>query len=81
MITQLNGFLLDENSGSFKNDSGEEIAYHNARFYDVDSKKLVKVTIPEPHNALPEPQVNCAVILQVNAGEKFCKLVYDSYEL
>lgn len=80
MITTLNGFLLDENSGSFE-DNGRKITFHNARFYDIDERKLVKVSIPENHNALPEPQVNCQVILRVNAGEKFCKLVFDSYEL
>ena len=80
MITTMNGFLLDENSGEFE-DAGRKISFHNARFYDTDEKKLIKVTIPERHNALPEPQVNCVIVLKVNAGEKFCKLVFDSYEL
>ena len=81
MITTMNGFLLDENSGEFVAEDGRKVSYHNARFYDIDAKKLVKVNIPEPHNALPEPQVTCAVVLRVEAGEKFCKLVFDSYEL
>ena len=41
----------------------------------------MKVSVPKESNALPEEQVNCCVILRVNAGEKFCKLVFDSYEL
>lgn len=80
MITSMNGFLLDENSGSFV-DNGRKIEFHNARFYDVQSQKLVKVTIPDGYNALPEPQVNCVIFMTVNAGEKYCKLVYDHYEL
>ena len=81
MITQLNGFLLDEQKGDFTDETGRKVEYHNARFYDTEAKKLVKVSIPKESNALPEEQVNCCVTLRVKAGEKFCKLVYDSYQL
>ncbi len=77
----MNGFLLDESMGEFLANDGRIVQYHNARFYDNDERKLVKVSIPENHNALPEQQVNCVVILRVKAGEKFCKLEFDSYEL
>ena len=81
MITTMNGFLLDENSGEFVAEDGRKVSFHNARFYDTDDNKVIKVAIPESHNGLPEPQVNCLVSLRVHAGEKFCKLVFDSYEL
>lgn len=81
MLTAVSGFLLDESKGEFTNERGEKIQYHNARFYNMDEKKVFKAAISKESNVLPEEQVHCLLRFDVMAGEKFCRLVYNSYEL
>lgn len=78
MKAYCNGFLLDENQGEFVADDGRKVEYHNARFYNIDESKIVKATVAKDSDALPEPQVHVVLEFDVNAGEKFCRLVYRS---
>lgn len=75
MQTLCNGFLLDEQSGDFVSDDGRKIAYHNARFYDIERKNLFKARIPDGVS-LPQPNQNCSLVFDVLAGERFCRLQY-----
>lgn len=79
MITQCKGYLLDERKDEFVNDRGVKVSYHNARFYDLDSRKIFKASVPTDADALPEEQVHCELSFEVIAGEKFTKLAYRSY--
>lgn len=79
MRTSCTGFLLDENSGTFTVDDGRKVDFHNARFYDSENSRLFKANIPEK-SKLPEPQAVCLLHFDVNAGERFCKLVFAGYE-
>ncbi|MEE0705825.1 MAG: hypothetical protein UCH28_05505 [Adlercreutzia sp.] len=81
MLTTCKGYLLDESKGEFVAEDGRKISYHSARFYDLDSRKIVKAKVSDDSNALPEEQVHCSLTFLVNAGEKFCNLVYSGYEL
>lgn len=76
---EVNGFLLDESSGEFKSDDGRDVKYHNARFYDTDDKTIFKASV-NPKATLPEPQQQCVLVFSVLAGERYCKLRYESYE-
>lgn len=81
MITHTHGFLLDENKGSFVNESGQTIDYHKARFYDTDEKNVFKCSVDDSRGmVLPESQVPCKLRFEVSAGEKFCKLTYAGFE-
>lgn len=73
------GFLLDEQQGDFVADDGRKVEYHNARFYDVDSQKIFKAAIADGA-VLPAPQEVVTLVLEVRAGERYCKLQYESYE-
>lgn len=75
MYCTCEGFLLDEQKGSFTSDDGRRIDYHKARFYDTGACTLFKVTVPDSA-ALPEPQVSCRLTFDCIAGEKYCKLSY-----
>lgn len=79
MFTQCNGFVLDENSGVFDAEDGRKVEFHNARIYDTDAGKLFKVNVPKG-KFLPEPQERHVFIFNVNAGEKYCRLEFDSCE-
>jgi len=79
MLTQCKGYLLDEQKGDFVNDRGVKISFHKARFYDLDSRKIFKVSVPTDADALPEEQVHCELSFEVIAGEKFTKLAYRGY--
>lgn len=81
MYTQCKGYLLDEQKGEFVNDRGEKISYHKARFYDLDSRRIFKASVPDDADALPEEQVHCLLCFEVVAGEKFSKLSYSGFEL
>lgn len=79
MKTQCRGYMLDENQGSFINERGESIEFHNARFYDLEARKVFKASVPKESNALPEEQMHCVLSFEVNAGEKFCRISYAGF--
>lgn len=67
--------LLKDNDGSFVNEQGEVIDYHNAMFFDLDGKQLFKANIPDGAvlPAVAEPgRFDFSLVL----GEKFTKLEY-----
>lgn len=80
MYTQTTCYLLDESKGDFTAEDGRKVQYHNARFYDLDARKIFKVKVPKDSNALPEEQIHVIGFFEVNAGEKFCGLAFDHYE-
>lgn len=79
MKTQCKGYLLDENQGAFDNERGEHIDFHNARFYDLDSRRIFKAAVKEESDALPEEQIHCVLQFEVTAGERFCRIAYSGY--
>ncbi len=76
-----NGYLLDESKGDFIAEDGRKVSYHKARFYNLDEAKIFKASVTDSSDALPEPQVHCLLSFDVVAGEKFCKLNYDGFQL
>lgn len=81
MITQCNGYFLDENSGEFVAEGGRKVRFHNARFYDAESKTLIKATLDDDNpRQLPEPMSLCKLGFEVRAGERFCRLVYAGFK-
>ncbi len=77
---EVRGFLLDESSGEFQADDGRKVKYHNARFYDSDNHSIFKASVPDGAD-LPPAQDNVTLVLAVLAGEKFCKLRYETFEV
>ena len=69
----VHGQLLDVNRGSFQ-DEGRTVDYFNVRVYDADEQKIIKANNPNGV-ALPAPMVPSIFVFDVNAGEKYCKLV------
>lgn len=80
MKAMCKGYLLDENSGNFVNDRGESIDYHNARFYNLDERRIFKASVPKDCDALPEEQIHCVLSFEVAAGEKFCRISYSGFQ-
>lgn len=81
MQTQVMGFLLDESQGEFKDEKdGRMVKYHNARIYDTVESKLIKVSVPDDADPLPDSQVPCIFVITVDAGEKWCRLKYDHFK-
>lgn len=75
------GYLLDENQGQFVAEDGRKIDYHNARFYDLESKAIFKANIDDSLGlALPEAMQKVVLYIEVKAGEKFTKLVFDGFD-
>ena len=74
-VISMNAQLLEDNQGSFINESGEKVFYHNAKFYDLDGKQIFKANSPDgqPLPPVAEPgRFDFSLIL----GEKFTKLEY-----
>ncbi len=80
MYTQATCYLLDESQGDFTAENGRKVEYHNARFYDLDARKIFKARVPKDSDALPEEQIHVLGVFEVNACEKFCGLNFDHYE-
>lgn len=79
MLVKTKGYLIDEKSGEFSNDNGEQIKYHNARFYDVDNNQLFKVRVDEVLD-FPEPAVVSEIYLDLSLGEKSHRVTYAGYK-
>lgn len=79
-LIYVKGFLLDESSGEFTADDGRKVKYHNARFYDSENQSIFKASVPDGA-VLPVAQDTVTLVLAVLAGEKFCKLRYETFEV
>lgn len=80
MLTQTRCYLLDESEGVMTVENGRQIKYHNARFYDLDARKIFKAKVSDDSDSLPEEQVHVLGVFYVDAREKFCSLFFDHYE-
>ena len=75
MFAKCRGMLLEEKSGTYVNDDGRAIDYHNARFVDQESNKIFKASLPDGVSQfLPEPYVPCDLVFEVFASERYVKL-------
>ena len=74
-VISMNAQLLEDNEGSFINEHGEKVHYHNAKFYDLDEYQTFKANIPDGQPVPPVAQpgrFDFSLVL----GEKFTKLEY-----
>lgn len=75
-VVEFNGFMLDEKSGKFTAENGNEIEYRNARFYDTDHQAIYKVKVPKD-SILPDSSVPCTVYLSIEVTERYCSAYFE----
>ncbi len=69
---------MDENEGVFTDD-GREVRFHNARFSNLGTGRLFRVSFDQDSGVLPPPFQPVSCRFEVAAGERYCRLVYRGY--
>lgn len=70
--------LLEDNQGSFVNEQGEKVFYHNAKFYDLEEYQTFKANIPDGV-ALPPIAQPLTMQFGLKCGDKYVKLELLGY--
>lgn len=72
-VISMNAQLLEDNEGSFINEQGEKVHYHNAKFYDLDEYQTFKANIPDGQ-PLPPVAQPLPMEFGLKCGDKYIKL-------